>query len=104
MLLSANLMKRNLFGGDIMLKPLNNRAVLKAVEEEKTVGGFVLPTSAKEKSNIGEVVAISDKQEEEVDVKVGDKVIYETYAATEVSDKGEDFLVIKTKDIIAVVE
>ncbi len=98
MVLSANLMKRNLFGGDIMLKPLNNRAVLKAV------GGFVLPTSAKEKSNIGEVVAISDKQEEEVDVKVGDKVIYETYAATEVSDKGEDFLVIKTKDIIAVVE
>ncbi|RLK63115.1 co-chaperone GroES [Atopobacter sp. AH10] len=85
-----------------MLKPLMDRMILKPVEEEVTKGGFVLPSSAKEKSNVAEVVAISDKIED-TELKVGDHVLYETYAATEVKHNGEDYLVVKEKDIMAVI-
>lgn len=86
-----------------MLKPLSDRVILKPVEEEVTKGGFVLPTSAKEKSNVAEVVALGDKVENK-EIKVGDHVLYETYAATQVKHEGQDYLVIKEKDIMALVQ
>jgi chaperonin GroES len=94
------------------IKPLGDRVVVKAVEEkeETTESGIVLPDSAKEKPQEGEVVAIGDGKKLdngerlEIDVDEGDKVIYGKYAGTEVEFNGEEYLVITEKDILAIVE
>ena len=88
-----------------MLKPLAKRLILKAKEaEEITASGLVLPSSAQEKQQMGEVVALGPEIEEEDGVKVGDQVIYKSYSATEVKDQGQDFLIIELKEVLAVVE
>ncbi|MEC6748692.1 co-chaperone GroES [Marinilactibacillus sp. GCM10026970] len=94
-----------------MLKPLGNRVLLEVIkEEEKTVSGLVLPESAKEKPQTAKVVAVGngkvleDGRRAEVDVAVGEKVIFEKYAGSEVKYEGKDYLVLKDTDIIAVVE
>ncbi|WP_211236682.1 co-chaperone GroES [Atopobacter phocae] len=86
-----------------MLKPLNKRVILKEIEEKTTESGFVLPTSAQEKSNMAEVIAISSAIEEPT-FKTGDKVIYDSYLTTKVNYAGQDYLVIKAEDIMAIVE
>lgn len=88
-----------------MLKPLAKRLILKAKEaEETTASGLVLPSSAQEKQQMGEVVALGPEIEEEDGVKVGDQVIYKSYSATGVKDQGQDFLIIELKEVLAVVE
>lgn len=88
-----------------MLKPLAKRLVLKAQEvEETTASGFVLPSSAQEKKQIGEVVALGPEIEDEDGVKIGDKVIYKSYSATEIEDQGQDFIIIELKEVLAVIE
>ncbi len=88
-----------------MLKPLAKRVVVRVKEaEEKTAGGFVLPSSAQEKQQIGEVVALGPEIESEDGVKVGDQVIYKSYAGTEVTDQGEDYLIVELKEVLAVIE
>jgi chaperonin GroES len=99
-------------GGMIMqLKPLGDRVVLKLVErEEKTKGGILLPDSAKEKPQKGEVLAVGtgkvlDSGEKiPLDVQVGDKVIFARYSGTEVKVEEEDYLIVSEKDILAVVD
>lgn len=91
------------------LKPLDDKIVIKKVEkEETTASGIVLPNSAKEESNIAEVVAIGKKiatdEETKDELKVGDKVIFSKYAGTEVELEKEKFTVLKYTDILAVVE
>lgn len=84
------------------LTPLADRVVLKQLEaEEKTASGIILPDSAKEKPSEAEVVAVG---KEVVEVKVGDKVLYSKYGPTEVKVDGEDLLVVKEEDILAVVK
>ncbi len=95
------------------LKPLEDRVVVKAVEEEeKTASGIVLPDTAKEKPMKGEVVAVGDgKWDDEgkhripVDVAVGDKVIYGKYSGTEYKTQDNDeVLILRVSEILAIIE
>lgn len=92
------------------LKPLADRVVLKSVEaEETTKSGIILTGSAKEKPVISEVIAIGpggvvDGKEVKMYVKAGDKVIFSKYAGTEVKLDGEEFVVVRQSDILAIVE
>ena len=93
------------------LKPLSDRVVLKSIEtEEVTKGGIVLPGSAKEKPQMAEVIAVGpggvvDGKEVKMYVAVGDKVIYQKYAGTEVKfERDEEFIIVRQNDILAVVE
>ncbi|AEF16751.1 co-chaperone GroES [Thermoanaerobacterium saccharolyticum] len=92
------------------LKPLGDRVVVKVTEaEEVTKGGIVLPGTAKEKPQQGEVLAVGsgeyiDGKRVELEVKVGDKVIFSKYAGTEVKLDGEEYLLLRQSDILAVVE
>lgn len=92
------------------LKPLGDRVVIKQLEaEEKTKSGIVLPNQAKEKPQEAEVVAVGpggviDGKEIKMEVKVGDKVIYSKYAGTEVKLDGEEMIIVKQSDILAIVE
>jgi len=93
------------------LRPLQDRILVKRVEEEtKTAGGLFIPETAKEKPQRGQVVACGNgKKTEEgkvlpLDVKVGDVVLFGKYAGTEVKVDGEDFLMMREDDILAVVE
>lgn len=93
-----------------MLKPLGDRVVIKPVEqEEKTAGGIVLPDTAKEKPQEGEVVAVGTGRFEEgkripLDVQTGQRVLFSKYAGTEVKYEGTEYLVVRESDILAVVE
>ncbi|MCD1147613.1 co-chaperone GroES [Peptoniphilus sp. KCTC 25270] len=90
------------------IRPLGERVVIKKVEKENvTASGIVLPDTAKEESNLAEVVAISEEllnhKEIKVDLKVKDKVIYSKYAGSEVEMDGEKVIVIKYQDLLAVI-
>lgn len=92
------------------LRPLMDRVVLKMVENEETSkGGIILTSAAKEKPQMAEVIAagpggIVDGKEVAVTVKAGDKVVYSKYAGTEVKLDGEEYVIVKQNDILAVVE
>ena len=94
-----------------MIKPLGDRVVIKVLEkEQKTMSGIVLPDTAKEKPQEGEIVAVGtgkmldNGQRVALDVKAGDKVIFSKYAGTEVKVDGQDFLILSERDILAIVE
>lgn len=92
------------------LVPLGDRVVLKHLEaEEKTKSGIVLAGSAKEKPQEAEVIAVGpgglvDGKEVKMEVSVGAKVIYQKYAGTDVKLDGEEYVIVKQSDILAVVE
>lgn len=91
------------------VKPLGERVVIKMIEaEEKTKSGIVLTGTAKEKPQIAEVLAvgagITADEKKKDEIKVGDKVIFSKFAGTEVKIDGEELIVIKLADILAVVE
>ena len=92
------------------LKPLADRVVLKSVEaEETTKSGIILTGSAKEKPVMSEVIAVGpggmvDGKEIKMYVKTGDKVICSKYAGTEVKLDGEEYIIVRQNDILAVVE
>ena len=90
------------------LKPLQDRVVIKKVEEEqKSAGGIIIPDTAKERSMYGDVVAAGpgkvDKngQRMQMSVQPGDRVMYGKFAGTEVSIDGEDHLIVREEDIVA---
>lgn len=85
-----------------MLRPLGKRVIIKRLEaEEKTASGIVLPSQAKEKPQMAEVIAVSHEVE---DVKVGDKVVFKKYVGTEVKYEGEEVMICEVADILAVLE
>ncbi|BCS55220.1 10 kDa chaperonin [Geobacter sp. SVR] len=93
------------------LRPLQDRIIVKRVEEEtKTAGGIFIPETAKEKPQRGEIVAVGNGKKTEdgkvlpLDVKVGDKVLFGKYAGTEVKVDGNDYLMMREDDILAVIE
>ncbi len=91
------------------LNPIGERLVIKKLEkEETTASGIILPSSAQEQPQYAEVVAVSDQvtnsDEIKNEIKVGDRVIYSKYAGTDVSLEGDDYIVIKLEDILAIVE
>jgi chaperonin GroES len=93
------------------LKPLGDRVVIKPTpREEMTKSGIVLPDTAKEKPQEGEIIAVGpgrtldDGKREAMDVQVGQKVLYAKYAGTEFKVEGDELLIVSQKDILAVVE
>ncbi|MBX3230564.1 MAG: co-chaperone GroES [Labilithrix sp.] len=93
------------------IRPLQDRVILKRVkEEEKTKGGIIIPDTAKEKPIEGEVVAVGngklldDGTVKKLDVKVGDRVLFGKYSGTEVKLDGEERLIVREEDILAVLE
>lgn len=93
------------------LRPLQDRLIVKRVEEEtKTAGGLFIPETAKEKPQRGEIVAVGNGKKTEdgkvlpLDVKVGDVVLFGKYAGTEIKVDGDDYLMMREDDILAVVE
>ena len=95
----------------ISIKPLEDRIVIRQVEaEQTTASGLVIPDTAKEKPQEGEVIAVGPGRVDDkgnripVDVKVGDVVIYSRYGGTEVKYVGQEFQILSSRDVLAVVE
>jgi chaperonin GroES len=94
----------------VTIQPLEDRLVIKAVEaEQTTASGLVIPDTAKEKPQEGEVIAVGPGRVDDngnrvpLDVNVGDKVIFSKYGGTEVKYGGEDLLILSARDVLAVV-
>ena len=96
----------------VSIKPLEDRIVIKSLEaEQTTASGLVIPDTAKEKPQQGEVLAVgpgrrSDQTGEliPVDVQVGDKVVYSKYGGTEITVDGQDLLILNARDVLAVLK
>ena len=88
------------------IKPLADRVlILPAPAEEKTIGGIIIPDTAKEKPLKGEVVAAGNgTKDEEMILKIGDTVLYGKYAGTELEFEGKKYLMMRQSDVLAVVE
>jgi chaperonin GroES len=93
------------------LKPLNDRVVVKRLEEEqRTAGGIIIPDTAKEKPVQGEIMAVGngkvmeDGSRRPLDLNAGDRVLFGKYAGTEIKVEGEELLIMREDDILAVVE
>jgi len=94
---------------NLNIKPLGDRVIIKALpQEEKTRGGVILPDTAKEKPQQGEVVAVgpgrvTDKGTKvDMEVRVGDRVLYGKYSGTEVKIEGQEYLIVKESEVLAV--
>ena len=93
-----------------MIRPLSDRVLVKMKEsEETTKSGIILASTAKEKPQIAEVIEvgpgkIEDGKKQEMNVKVGDKVITSKYSGTEIKYEGTDYIIVKQSDILAIVE
>ena len=94
----------------VNIKPLEDRIVVKAVEaEQTTASGLVIPDTAKEKPQEGEVIAVGPGRIDDhgnrvpVDVAVGDKVIYSKYGGTEVKFAGTEYLILSARDVLAII-
>jgi chaperonin GroES len=96
----------------VSIKPLEDRIVVKPLDaEQTTASGLVIPDTAKEKPQEGEVLAVGPGRFDDdgdkripLDVKVGDKVLYSKYGGTEVKYGGEEFLILSARDVLAVIE
>ncbi len=93
------------------IRPLHDRIIVKRLEEEeKTKGGIIIPDTAKEKPIEGKVIAVGDGRIKEdgtkipLEVKVGDRVLFAKYGGTEIKIEGEEYLMMKEDDILAIVE
>ncbi len=92
-------------------RPLNDRVLVKRVEEEtKTAGGIIIPDSAKEKPLQGEVLAVGAGKIQEdgtvrpIDIRVGDKVLFGKYGGTDIKVDGEDRIILREDDVLGIVE
>jgi len=93
------------------LKPVLDRIVVKRLEEEeKTAGGIIIPDTAKEKPQQGKVMAAGDGKFRDngtrspLDVKVGDRILFSKYAGTDIKVEGEELLIMREDDVLAIVE
>ena len=93
------------------IRPLHDRVIVKRVEEEETTkGGIIIPDTAKEKPVEGKVVAVGDGKVADdgkkipLEVKAGDKILFGKYAGTEIQIEGEEHIIMREDDIIAIVE
>ncbi|MGB9597440.1 MAG: co-chaperone GroES [Candidatus Poribacteria bacterium] len=93
------------------IKPLNDRILVKPIEQqEEKIGGIIIPDTAKEKPQEGEVVAVGpgrigeNGQRIAMTVAVGNKVLYGKYSGTEVKYKNEDYLIMREDDVLAIIE
>lgn len=93
------------------IRPLQDRIIVQRIEEEqKTAGGIIIPDTAKEKPQIGKVIAAGKGKKAEdgtivpMDVKEGDKVLFSKYAGNEIKVEGEEYLIMREDDILGIVE
>ncbi len=93
------------------IKPLHDRILVQRLEEEeKTESGIIIPDTAKEKPVMGKVIAVGDGrilengQKQPLVVKEGDKILFGKYAGTEVKIKGEEYLIMREDDVLAIIE
>jgi chaperonin GroES len=96
---------------EMKVKPLHDRVIVKRVEEEETTkGGIIIPDTAKEKPAEGKIVAVGngkvleDGKRLPLEVKEGDRILFGKYAGTEIKIEGEEHLIMREDDIIAIVE
>ena len=92
-------------------RPLHDRVVVERIEgEQKTAGGIIIPDTAKEKPQEGTVVAVGKGRFDEdgdripMDIKEGDKVIYSKYGGTEIKYEGKEYLILSSRDVLAVID
>jgi chaperonin GroES len=90
---------------NINIKPLADRVLVEpAAAEEKTAFGIIIPDTAKEKPQKGQIVAVGNgKKDEPLTVKVGDQVLYGKYSGTEITVEGKEYLIMRESDIFAVI-
>jgi len=95
----------------MQVRPLHDRILVKRLEEEeKTKGGIIIPDTAKEKPSEGRVIAVGDGRIKEdgtkipMELKKGDRILFSKYAGTEVKIDGEDHLIMREDDVLAVIE
>ena len=90
---------------NVNITPLHDRVIVSpAAAEEKTAGGIIIPDTAKEKPQRGTVIAAGPgKKDEPMSVKTGDTILYGKYAGTEVSFEGQDYLIMRESDILAII-
>jgi chaperonin GroES len=103
---SIQIIKINtIMASKLNVTPLHDRVIVKpAPAEEKTAGGIIIPDTAKEKPQKGTVIAAGPgKKDEPVTVKPGNTVLYGKYAGTEISIEGEEYLIMRESDILAIV-
>lgn len=106
-MLTANFVKKEEL---IMIKPLEDRVLLKMKDaEETTKSGIILSSGSQEKPQIAEVIAVGPGKVEEgkkieMNIKVGDKVITSKYSGTEIKYEGEEYIIVKESDVLAIVE
>ncbi|HPW45875.1 MAG TPA: co-chaperone GroES [bacterium] len=94
----------------MQIKPLQDRVIVKRLSgEEKTKGGIIIPDTAKEKPQEGEVMAVGNGKilengtKQPLDVKVGDKILFSKYSGTEVKIEGEEFMIMREDDILGII-
>jgi len=89
----------------VNIKPLADRVIVKQADaEEKTSSGIIIPDTAKEKPQKGEVIAVGPgKKDEPTSLKSGDKILYGKYAGTEITIDGEEYLIMRESDILGVI-
>ncbi len=94
----------------VKIRPLHDRLIVKRItEEEKTKGGIIIPDTAKEKPQEGKVIAVGPGRNEDgkvipLDVKPGDRILFGKYAGTEIKLDGEEHLILREDDVLAVIE
>lgn len=92
------------------IKPLQDRILVERVEEEETVGGIIIPDTAKEKPQRGKIIEVGPGRKDEKgnlqkpDLKPGDKVLFNKYAGTEIKIEGKEYLLMREDDVLARVE
>ena len=93
------------------IRPLHDRVIVKRIEEErKSAGGIVIPDTAAEKPDQGEVVAVGKGKKDDngklitLDVKVGDRILFGKYSGSEVKIDNEDYLILREEDVLAILE
>ena len=92
------------------IRPLQDRVIVRRLEEEKTKGGIIIPDTAKEKPQEGKIVAVGKGKVTEdgkvipLDVKVGDKILFGKYSGTEIKIEGEEHLIMREEDILGIIE
>lgn len=91
---------------NVNIKPLSDRVLIKPdTAESKTISGIIIPDTAKEKPQQGMVVAVGNgKKNEPITVKTGDKVLYGKYSGTELKHEGEDYMIMRESDIVAIIQ
>jgi chaperonin GroES len=100
-----------ILGASMKIRPLHDRVIVKRIEEErKSAGGIVIPDTAAEKPDQGEIVAVGKGKKDDngklipIDVKVGDRVLFGKYSGQTVKVKGDELLVMREEDIMGVIE